>query len=359
MSGMEVAQEWLSYRLAPRPVSSTEPTKLDTVLLSAQDRAPESESFRLVSIVIPVRDEEKSIGFTVRQVLAQAVGAVRVEVIVVDDGSSDGTASTARDAGAVVVRTGTPGVPGNPAAARNLGVKNSKGDPLVFLDADCTPGPEWLEAILDAHAEGHVMVGGSLDMPTDLSWTARCDYYCGWYHVHSGRKAGMVPNHPPGNLSVRREAFLSTEGFVERQPIAFAHEELAWQAELQSRGHGIRFVPEAVVSHHNRPGFGNLLRRNYRWAYSSIESKSETRAARMAWLYGYPAVLVTLSLPLGVAQAAYIVGCWLRAGRVEPLLMLPAILSARLAYGAGMATGGLRWIRERGRPPSDRRPRWE
>jgi glycosyltransferase involved in cell wall biosynthesis len=308
---------------------------------------------------MPVRDEEETIGSTVRAVLAQAVGAVRVEVIVVDDGSSDGTAAAAREAGAVVVRTGTPGVPGNPAAARNLGVKFSSGDPLVFLDADCRPGPGWLQAILDAHAEGHVMVGGSLDLPPDLPWTARCDYYCGWYHVHSRRKASAVPNHPPGNLSVRREAFRSTGGFVERQPIAFAHEELAWQADLQRQGHRIHFVPEAVVYHHNRPGFGNLLRRNYRWAYSSIESKAETRAARMAWMYGYPAVLIALSLPLGVAQAAYIVGCWLRAGKVEPLLMLPAVLSARLAYAAGMATGGLRWIRGRGALPPERRPRWE
>ena len=308
---------------------------------------------------MPVRDEAGTIGDTVRRVLAQAPDGVPVEVLVVDDGSIDDTASVAREAGAVVLGAGTPGVPGNPAAARNRGAAASTGDPIIFLDADCTPAAGWLEAILSAHAAGEVIVGGSLDLPSGLSWSARCDYYCGWYHVHSGARRGPVPNHPPGNLSVRRAAFLSTSGFVERQPIAFAHEELAWQAELQRSGHRILFVPEAVVFHRNRPGFGNLLRRNYRWAYSSIESKADSQAARMAWLYRYPRVLIALSVPIAIAQAGYILMCWLRVGRLEPLLMFPAVVAARFAYAAGMVVGGVRWLRERGGPAVDRRPRWE
>jgi cellulose synthase/poly-beta-1,6-N-acetylglucosamine synthase-like glycosyltransferase len=316
-------------------------------------------TLRQVSVIMPVRDEAASIGDTVASVLAQAPPGVSVEVVVVDDGSSDETSSVAAAAGAVVVRTGTPGVPGNPAAARNLGVRRSQGDPLIFLDADCTPEPGWLEAILDAHASGEVVVGGPLELPPGLSWSARCDYYCGWYHVHARRKRGTVPNHPPGNLSVRREAFLSTDGFIERQPIAFAHEELVWQAQLQREGHRILFVPEASVLHHNRPGFGNLLRRNYRWAYSSLESKAETGAARMPWLYSYPRSLMLLGAPMAIAQSIYIVGCWVRAGRLEPMAMFPVVLSARVAYAAGMVVGGIRWLREREGPAVDRRPRWE
>ena len=63
---------------------------------------------------------------------------------------------------------------------------------------------------------------------------------------------------------------------TEQQPVAYAHEELAWQAEVRRRGGHIVFDPEAIVFHYNRPGFGNLLRRNYRWGYSAIESKSPT-----------------------------------------------------------------------------------
>ena len=65
----------------------------------------------------------------------------------------------------------------------------------------------------------------------------------------------------------------------------------------------------------------------------------------MAWLYRYPGLLVVASIPLAIASTAYILGCWLRAGVVEPLLMLPAVLAARVAYSIGLAAGGVRWIR--------------
>jgi hypothetical protein len=204
-----------------------------------------------------------------------------------------------------------------------------------------------------------VVVGGALDLPPGLSWSARCDYYCGWYLIHSGRPAGRVPHHPPPNLGVRREAFLSTSGFTERQPFSYTNEERHWQAELRARGHDVWFEPKAVAYHWNRPGFRNLLRRNYRWAYTAVEAKHETKSARMAWVFRYPWAVVLLSAPLGVAQTGFIVWCWLRAGRLEPLLMTPAILVSRIAYAAGMSMGGLRWLRGRGKGGVEVAPKWK
>ena len=57
---------------------------------------------------------------------------------------------------------------------------------------------------------------------------------------------------------------------------------------MRGAGGRILFDPQAIVYHYNRPGFRNLLRRNYRWGYSAIESKAPTGAARMAWVYRYP-----------------------------------------------------------------------
>ncbi len=317
----------------------------------------DSAAPRVVSVIIPARDEAGTIGDLVQSVRAQGTSGVNVEVVVVDDHSVDGTSREAQRAGARVVSlSATSG--GNPAVARNRGAAAASGDPLVFLDADCTPADGWLSRLLAAHDAGAAVVGGSLDLPPGLSAMARCDYYCGWYHVHSRRPAGEVPNHPPGNLSVRRGVFGRTRGFTEQQPVAYAHEELAWQAEVRRAGGRIVFDPQAIVFHRNRPGFGNLLRRNYRWGFSAIESKAPTGAARLAWVYQHPALLVAGSLPLALASTAYIVGCWLRAGRIEPLIMLPAVLAARLAYSAGLASGGLRWIRAGDRIP-EVRPRWE
>jgi glycosyltransferase involved in cell wall biosynthesis len=304
-------------------------------------------------VIIPARDEEAAIAEVVRTVLAQAPES-GLEVLVVDDGSRDGTADAARAAGARVLRLEGAG---NPGIARNRGAAASCGDPLVFLDADCVPAPGWLAAILAAHGRGEAMVGGALDLPPGLPFSARCDYYCGWYLVHSGVPAGPVPHHPPPNLSVRRDLFFSTQGFAERQPTAYTNEERAWQAELRQAGHRIWFEPRARAYHHNRPGFLNLFRRNYRWAYTALESKGRTGAARMAWLYRHPRLLIALSGPLAVAHTAFILACWLRAGAFETLWMLPAIFASRLAYAAGMVVGGVRWLRQGAAAPW--RPQWK
>ncbi len=312
----------------------------------------------MVSVVIPAKNEARTIAALVAAVLEQCPEGAEIEVLVVDDGSTDDTVRVAREAGAKVIRSEGSGG-GNPARARNQGAAASRGDPIVFLDADCTLRDGWLSRLLAAHGDGIEVVGGSLGLPPGLSPSARCDYYCGWYHVHPRRPAGLVKHHPPCNLSVRREAFLSTAGFLEQHPAAYAHEELQWQAELQSRGGRIYFEPAAAVDHHNRPGFAQLLRRNYRWAYSAIETKAQSGVTRMSWLYRYPLILIAASVPLSLASAPYIIYCWLRAGRLEPLWQSPLILVARAAYGAGMFAGGISWLRGQGTESEERRPKWE
>jgi hypothetical protein len=157
---------------------------------------------------------------------------------------------------------------------------------------------------------------------------------------------------------VRRDAFRDTSGFTEHQPFSYTNEERAWQAELLRAGHTMFFEPRAVAYHYNRPGFANLLRRSYRWAYTAVGAKSETGATRFPWIHRHPRLLILASLPLAFVNTAFILGCWIRAGLFEPVLMAPAVLASRLAYATGMAVGGLQWLRRRGTSTSYE-PRWQ
>jgi glycosyltransferase involved in cell wall biosynthesis len=81
-------------------------------------------------VIIPVRDGERFIGDAIASALAQ--GHRPVEVIVVDDGSTDGTAEVAGLAGVTVLRQAGAGH----AAAKNAGAAAATGDLVAFLDAD-------------------------------------------------------------------------------------------------------------------------------------------------------------------------------------------------------------------------------
>lgn len=142
--------------------------------------------------------------------------------------------------------------------------------------------------------------------------------------------------------------------FATQPPFDYTNEERFWQAELKRSGHQIYFEPRAMAYHFNRPGFVNLLKRNYRWGYTAVEVKSQTGAARMAWLYRYPWLLIPAAPFLIIAHTGLIITCWMRAGNFEPLAMFPLILASRVAYVAGMTVGAIRWLRHRMNKQSDK-----
>ena len=123
------------------------------------------------------RRQAGHIAEVVTAIRRQRSAAREIEILVMDDGSTDATVERARAAGARVVSMRPPGERGNAAGARNRGAAESRGDPIVFLDADCVPDAGWLEALLGAHAAGATTVGGPLGLPAEgLPYLARCDY---------------------------------------------------------------------------------------------------------------------------------------------------------------------------------------
>ena len=98
----------------------------------------------LVSAILPVRDRAAWIARAVDSVLAQSHPAI--ELIVVDDGSTDGTAAVLDRFGARMVRLRTPGA--GAYAARNLGIAHARGDLVAFIDSDDAWHPGHLAALV-------------------------------------------------------------------------------------------------------------------------------------------------------------------------------------------------------------------
>src|SRR5712664_1410044 len=110
-------------------------------------RSLQDASFPFISIVIPVRNEEKHLGAVLEGLLGQDYPADRYEILVVDGNSTDGTARVVEEAAKrSATRTKLLANPGQlSSAGRNVGVRHSSGELIVFIDGHChIPSREFL-----------------------------------------------------------------------------------------------------------------------------------------------------------------------------------------------------------------------
>lgn len=95
-----------------------------------------------VSIIIPALNASRTLPSCLQACQAQILPAgVQLEIIVIDDGSTDGTPEIAKDANVQLIQHQTRR---GAAAARNNGLAAAQGEIILFTDADCTPQPDWL-----------------------------------------------------------------------------------------------------------------------------------------------------------------------------------------------------------------------
>lgn len=111
-----------------------------------------------LSIVLPAKNESAAIGSTVAGIRQQYPDTAEVEVLVVNDGSTDDTAAVAAAAGARVVHH--PYSKGNGAAIKT-GARAAQGEVLVFMDADGQHDPADIPRLLDQLSQGHDIVVGA------------------------------------------------------------------------------------------------------------------------------------------------------------------------------------------------------
>jgi glycosyltransferase involved in cell wall biosynthesis len=164
-----------------------------------------SDPVSSVTFIIPVRNDRVRLERCLRTIHENSHLA-RPDIIVVDNGSTDGSAEAAAAAGARVIVLAGPSV----AELRNRAAAAATAELLAFVDADHEIAPGWLEAAVETLQDARVAaVGAPYHNPPDGTWVQRI--YGGFrLHVPGRREVKWLAS---GNLVIRRAAFEGIGGF--------------------------------------------------------------------------------------------------------------------------------------------------
>lgn len=314
-----------------------------------------------VSVIVPVRNRRALLRMTLNALAQQTVQDH--QIIVVDDGSTDGSGDEARaDAAAgrpvLVLDGGGRGA----VAARTLAVRHAAAPVLAFTDSDCRPEPEWLEAGLRHIDAGAAVVQGQTLPDGAVAVLDRT--------VYVTSDEGL---YPTCNLLLTRAAFDRAGGFDggagdrlgfrpgrSLRDLGFGEDTLlGWRvrkAELSA------WAPDMVVRHHV---FAPDLRDHFRRAWNSggfaqlVAEVPELRRTFLRWRFSlgppvrvplYAAVVFAIA---GARRASVLcltgwIGAHGRAlrhaggGRRRRILALPVVLAADAVTAASMVAGSVR-----------------
>lgn len=323
----------------------------------------------MISVVVPAHNAAATLGACLDALAAQRPPAGGLEVIVVDDGSTDGTAAVARDhpVGARLVFQPHAGA----AAARNRGAAEAAGHLVLFTDADCRPAPDWAERMTAPFADPRVAgVKGRFrsDQPHLVARLAQAEYE---EKEDEMLRRDAVAFADTAAAAYRADVFRAAGGFrADLQ--AVEDTELAFR--LAAAGHRLVMAPDAWVYHRHPETAAAYLRRKLRYgvwgaaAYLAhpgrVADDSRTPWAMRLQLAAAPLGLAALAAaPFGAGPRAAAVVLWglfgastlpfawraRRAGRAAAALAPLLCLGRALAIDAGLAIGLLRRLAEIGR----------
>jgi len=225
-----------------------------------------------LSVVIPTFNRKDSLRCTLDGLARQQYPGAEFEVIVVSDGSTDGTeemlaeyALTAPYALRVINQMN-----GGPARARNRGIQEAQHEVIVFLDDDVEPLPEFLSRHA-AHHQTHEKMAVIGPMSPDRARSAAEPVWIAWEHAKLQeiytmfRPGGHYAEEPAGpmhfytgNASVRRKWLIATNGFNEN----YTRQEDVEMAVRMQQTCGIAFCFDFAAEGLHRPqrSFASWLR---------------------------------------------------------------------------------------------------
>jgi mycofactocin system glycosyltransferase len=236
-------------------------------------------------VVIPVRDDPDGLAATL------AALDPELDVIVVDDASTEPARVAAHDAGRTIVlrqeRWRGPG------AARNAGWRATTAPLVAFLDANCEPEPGWLDVLLPHFADPQVAAVAPRITTTAAPGTppALAAYDAVRSPLDLGpREANVRPRSPvayvpTAALVVRRTALAALDGFDATLTVG---EDVDFVWRLAAAGWTVRFDPRAAVRHPTRRRWSAWLRQRHAYGSSAAplarrHGRAVTPASLSAW----------------------------------------------------------------------------
>jgi GT2 family glycosyltransferase len=191
------------------------------------------------------------------------------ELIVVDDGSTDGAGELAAEHGVRVIRTENQGL----SAARNTGVAAASGEIVAFCDDDCMPDPQWLRYLVASLLDGDDAGVGGPNVPPPDSVVADSVGHAPGGPMHVLVSESIAEHIPGCNMAFRRTALEQVGGFDPRFRVAGDDVDLCWR--LQEAGGTLGFSPAALVWHRARGSARAYLRQQagYGRAEALLERK--------------------------------------------------------------------------------------
>ena len=210
----------------------------------------------MVSVVIPAFNAGSHIGKLLDSLVSGDYPRDLLEIIVVDNGSSDDTTDVVRR---YPVRLLTETALHNPGTARNAGVRQVKGEVIAFIDADCLATKNWITAALAVMRDKDAdIVAGRIQWEYSTPRDA-AEFFDSLVHL---RNDVTVPRHGTAvtaNLIVRTEVFRKTGLFPEWK----AGEDGAFCLRAAAAGYRMVYAENVVVAHKPRK-FLSLLRKSWR-----------------------------------------------------------------------------------------------
>jgi GT2 family glycosyltransferase len=226
-----------------------------------------------VSVVVPARNAARTLADCLRALLRQDYPAERREILVVDNGSTDGTARLISQFPVIHLAEPRRG----PSHARNHGIRASRGEIVAFIDADCVATSRWLPALVAGFDAADVAgVAGEVLAYPPHSWA---EYYMArrrprWQEA---ALAAVRPYVVTANVAVRRRVF-DEIGLFDPRFVTGQDQDFSWR--FFGAGLRMRYAPAAVVFHRHRAGPWAFVRQQIGWARGAALLRRHHRVPR-------------------------------------------------------------------------------